>query len=590
MSQYPRQNRGNYGPGPPRGYGNNNNNNGYPGLGGPAVGPQHFNGGGRGGPPQQYGQYNRGPPNNYGQQQYGQQQGGGYGQQQHQQMQPQHYSQQQRVPPPPLVPSEVAPLVPSATMAPAPLAAPVAQAQAQPVVPVTMRIGNVIWTEFKDAVGKTYYSNGVKSTYEHPSVFAAEEAAKGKKRRREDEIKQSVEEMKKEMEAKYKTKEEKVKAFKDMLEEMGVSSSVNFAAAQKMCEFEARWYACKTQGERKQAFAEYSTQSGKREQERAKREAREKKVNWLGMLKEHKELNGRSSYADWQSRLSKDQRFNILEVNERERVFYEYVDELDKIAERAERLKLEQTQKDFTSYLETLPMIDRQSTWEGTLGFLMKIKDERASLLLPFESPTDREFSHTQFRKHIGKLQAEFERQNRDKEEVEREKMQHVLQEMFSKGDIGLHTRWRQFLDTAEGKKKVRPVMQQGEAVAKNVFEEFMDTRLLKYQRVKNDLVDWIVMKKSVNGAEAVLFVKGLGEYEDFEKLFEDDARAKGEFCNKDFCIAKIFYEDCQTAEEVKDSLSPVPNRKRREVEGGGGESDDSEEEGECSEGEVEED
>ena len=38
--------------------------------------------------------------------------------------------------------------------------------------------------------------------------------------------------MKKEMEVKYKTKEEKVKAFKDMLEEMGVSSRYEVARSE----------------------------------------------------------------------------------------------------------------------------------------------------------------------------------------------------------------------------------------------------------------------------------------------------------------------------------------------------------------------
>ena len=63
------------------------------------------------------------------------------------------------------------------------------------------------------------------------------------------------------------------------------------------------------------------TQSGKREQERAKREAREKRENWIGMLKEVKELNSDSRYGEWQGKLAKDKRFNLIaEVSERERV------------------------------------------------------------------------------------------------------------------------------------------------------------------------------------------------------------------------------------------------------------------------------
>ncbi|GMH95943.1 hypothetical protein TrVE_jg11894 [Triparma verrucosa] len=466
-----------------------------------------------------------------------------------------------------------------------------------PSQPVTLLIGTVLWTAFKDAVGKTYYSNGVKSTYDHPSTFTAEEDARGKKRIRDERAKKSIEDMKKDMRTKYVTKEEKVKAFKGMLEEMGVGSGVAFSSAQRMCEGEERWYACKTQGERKQAFAEYLTQSGKREQERAKREAREKRENWIGMLKEVKELNSDSRYGEWQGKLAKDKRFNLIaEVSERERVFVEYIDELGKIAERSERLKLEQAQKDFSTYLETLPMIDRQSTWEGTLGFIRKIKDERASLLLPYESPTDRELSHDQFRKHIAKLQATHERSNRDKQLVEREDMTEVLQGMFAKGGVGLQTRWREFIDLAGEDKKVRLVLEQGESVAKNVFEEFIDNRLLKYQRGKNGLVDWIVAKKSVTGVEALGLISGLEGYDDLVAIFEGDDQARRDFCNPDFCIAKIFFEECKSAEVVVRgrSLSPVPNRgggagggtgKGAGAGVGGANSDsESEEEGECSE------
>lgn len=61
------------------------------------------------------------------------------------------------------------------------------------------------------------------------------------------------------------------------------------------------------------------------------------------MLKEVKELNSDSRYGEWQGKLAKDKRFNLIaEVSERERVFVEYIDELGKIAERSERLKLEQ--------------------------------------------------------------------------------------------------------------------------------------------------------------------------------------------------------------------------------------------------------
>lgn len=113
------------------------------------------------------------------------------------------------------------------------------------------------WTKHVDPKsGKTYYFNGVSTTWNNPLEFEDrallknepdfQSPSKKKKTEKNDDIHFT-----------YNNKEEAVATFKCLLLEKGIIPNLKWNEVQKICCIDTRWQALNTIGERKQALAEY---------------------------------------------------------------------------------------------------------------------------------------------------------------------------------------------------------------------------------------------------------------------------------------------------------------------------------------------
>jgi hypothetical protein len=129
----------------------------------------------------------------------------------------------------------------------------------------------------------------------------------------------------------YASAAEAMEAFKDLLQQQQISSAAKFKEVQDLCGHDPRWEALKTQGEKRQALAEYQTKRLKQEKEESKVKAKKHREAFLRMLAEHTDIDVRTRWRQAQEMLREDIRFkNVDDAREREDLFQEFINELEK--------------------------------------------------------------------------------------------------------------------------------------------------------------------------------------------------------------------------------------------------------------------
>jgi hypothetical protein len=204
------------------------------------------------------------------------------------------------------------------------------------------------WHEYEDAAsGKTYYSDGVTTTWEKPAGFKSEtEKTKVKEVQPEPQAKKKKAGPK--IETVFNNREEAIAAFKGLLLAKGLAPTLKWHEVVKLCSSDSRWEACEdalTVGERRQALAEYQTKRAnelrtleRQERIRAKEAFGKLLTETLPLVPSFSAWS--SNFSDVRTALSKDDRFYAVEEEgTRESLFLDFCEEFRKREERKKRSK-----------------------------------------------------------------------------------------------------------------------------------------------------------------------------------------------------------------------------------------------------------
>jgi FF domain len=229
------------------------------------------------------------------------------------------------------------------------------------------------WVEYVDTqTGKTYYSNGVSTTWEKPESFKA--SARVTSENNDEDHPRKKKKAPNVKITEFTSKSEAIVGFKGLLLAKDVQPTTKWNDVVKICSSDPRWEACKilTQGERKQALAEYQTKRANdlRDQERGERmRAKEGFTKLLtDILSSIESFNPQTSrFLVMRDYLSKDDRFYAVEDEEtRESLFLEFCEEVRKRDERKKRNKKREAKASLLSFLrdnEESGELTYASTW-----------------------------------------------------------------------------------------------------------------------------------------------------------------------------------------------------------------------------------
>lgn len=476
------------------------------------------------------------------------------------------------------------------------------------------------WTEYQDqASGKTYYYDGVRTTWDKPDDFESlssnnsagsagkrprtnavdEAAATASKKKKKDNGKSSSETC-------YNNKAEAMAAFKGLLLAKDVSPTLKWNDVVKMCSSDARWEACSTMGERKQALAEFQTRRANELREQKRQEKVRAKEAFVSLLTEvlpnvrafHATGGNDTGFGEVRDSLSKDDRFYAVEEErKREELFYDFVEELRKREERQRRGRKRDAKDAFVAFLkyrEEGAGLTFASTWTSFLASLEeKDKLDKRFIVSPVMSDSDRQLYFADYVIELQAVEDEKRRRIRDArrraEKAQRDAYRDTLRLMATQGKIIPSSRWRNFEDVICSEGTFGPVSEQDRDAPRDMFEDFVEDWADSYRRDKVFLSRLFSSSKSLTvtvDAQYEDFTKTLLEVAAYSPDVYSDARR---VINREEPIssAKLFFNELVLQAKIDDKSSVSFGRRR----GGAGNRDESSsDEGEIVEdGEVQE-
>ncbi|CAH8576364.1 unnamed protein product [Schistosoma haematobium] len=156
--------------------------------------------------------------------------------------------------------------------------------------------------------------------------------------------------------------EVRVRRFREMLVEMQVSAFSTWEKELHKIVFDPR-YLLLASKERKQTFEAYVKERAEEERREKKSKLKEKKEKFIELMDEAG-LNSKSSFGDFTSKFSKDDRFKAIEKSrDREAMFQDYLVELRKREKEDKHREKEKVKIDFFNLLKEQKSINRYTHW-----------------------------------------------------------------------------------------------------------------------------------------------------------------------------------------------------------------------------------
>mmetsp|Transcript_12989 Transcript_12989/g.24712 ORF Transcript_12989/g.24712 Transcript_12989/m.24712 type:complete len:513 (-) Transcript_12989:694-2232(-) len=295
----------------------------------------------------------------------------------------------------------------------------------------------------------------------------------------------------------YNSKTEAIAAFKGLLLAKDIAPTTKWNDVVRICADDARWEACTTLGERKQALAEYQTKRAnelrdvKRQEKVRAKEAYQRLLN--DMLPTAKGFTpGTSRFMDVRDSLAKDDRFYAVDdETAREELFYDFVEELRKREERTKRNKKREAKEAFLAFLKVREedgKLTFASTWPSFLSSLDETErnDSRFSVS-PNLSDSDRQLYFADYVIELQTIEDEKRRRIRDArrraEKAQRDAYRILLRTMAEAGSILPSTRWRSVEEKVASDPSFEPVQAQGREVPRELFDDFVREWNDEYRR-----------------------------------------------------------------------------------------------------------
>ncbi|VVC37261.1 Hypothetical protein CINCED_3A007955 [Cinara cedri] len=229
--------------------------------------------------------------------------------------------------------------------------------------------------------------------------------------------------------------ETRITQFREMLSEKEVSAFSTWEKELHKIVFDPR-YLLLTSKERKQVFEKYVKERADEERQE-KRNKMKMRREAFRILMEEANLSTKTSYSEFSSKNSKDERYkNIEKSREREGLFNEYMVELRKQEKEEKALRREQARKQFIELLKDHSEIDRHSRWAE-----IKKKLDHDSRYKAVDSSTLREdyfIDYIRVLKDERKKEKEREHKDKDKHSHKRDKRDKEDKELSTKIDSKL--------------------------------------------------------------------------------------------------------------------------------------------------------
>mmetsp|Transcript_57049 Transcript_57049/g.137918 ORF Transcript_57049/g.137918 Transcript_57049/m.137918 type:complete len:573 (+) Transcript_57049:92-1810(+) len=299
-------------------------------------------------------------------------------------------------------------------------------------------------------------------------------------------VEEPREEEEKEEEPEWASPEERRAAFVELLQEKGVKPTMKWEEALKLVQEDRRFNALNTAGERKQCFAEFVTQTKKRAKEEEREKRKRAKDDFIAALSDWEDLRVTSRYKEAAEAFCDKEFFKLIEEDERDELFQDFLDEHEKkIREDRRKKRKEYVEKVKTVYAEN-EEISVLSRWRDVQDILRD--NETYKWLSKLEALTSWEewIQETEKKELESKSKGKFrtERKTRDA-------FKQLLKDNQEKGAIKMTTHWRDLSQTIQDEPGYLNLLPQSGATPHDLFDDFIDELNERYKEDRAKIKKW---------------------------------------------------------------------------------------------------
>mmetsp|Transcript_47930 Transcript_47930/g.111116 ORF Transcript_47930/g.111116 Transcript_47930/m.111116 type:complete len:561 (-) Transcript_47930:9-1691(-) len=345
------------------------------------------------------------------------------------------------------------------------------------------RLNTTSWKEYKTADGRDYYYNPLtkQSVWDMPMEL---------KRLRGLARDEESEEERQEEAPEWATPEERRGAFRELLEEKGVRCTMKWEEALKLIQEDRRFNALNTAGERKQVFAEFVTQTKKREKEEEREKRKRAKDDFIAALNDWEELKVSSRYKEAAEAFCERDFFKLIEEEERDELFQDFMDEHEKkVREDRRKKRKEYVEKIKIIYSEN-DEITVLSRWRDVQEILRD--NETFKWLSKLEALTSwEEWIAEREKKEVeAKSKAKFRA-----ERSARDAFRQLVKESHEKGVIKVGTLWREFAAVAQDDPKYVNLLSYPGSTPHDLFDDYIEDLSERYKEDRAKIKKWAKAK-----------------------------------------------------------------------------------------------
>mmetsp|Transcript_38904 Transcript_38904/g.70159 ORF Transcript_38904/g.70159 Transcript_38904/m.70159 type:complete len:572 (+) Transcript_38904:70-1785(+) len=377
------------------------------------------------------------------------------------------------------------------------------------------KLNNTSWKEYKTADGRDYFYNPItkQSVWEMPAELKRLRGL-AKEDESDDEKEEDEKKEEKEEEPEWKTQEERRAAFCDVMLEKGVKSTMKWEEALKLIQDDRRFNALPSAGERKQVFAEWTAKRKKVEKEEEREKKKKAKDDFVDALTNWKDIKVTSRYKDAAEAFCEEEWFKLMEEEDRDEVFQDFMDDYEKKAKEERRKKRKEYVDKVKELYVASEKISVTSRWREVQS---EFRDnEHFRWLTKLEALTSWEewvldAEKTELAEKT-KVKFRAERKNRDA-------FREILRKDGDAGKIKANTHWGDYAETVVKDDRYLNLIAQPGSTPHDLFDDYVEELNDKYNQDRNKI-------KKLAKSKGMVFTPS-STYEWFKEQLKDEAAFK---------------------------------------------------------------
>jgi len=341
------------------------------------------------------------------------------------------------------------------------------------------------WKEYKTADGRDYFYNPTtkQSVWEMPAEL---KAIRQMQKQQQEESSDEQQEEEKEEEPEWNSQEERKKAFTDLLSEKNVKSTMKWEEVSKLIGEDRRFNALTTAGERKQVFAEWVSQSKKREKEEERERRKRAKDDMLEALAEWKDLTPTTRYRDAAEQFYDQDWFKLIEEDDRDDIFQDFMDEHEKKGKDERRKKRKEIVELIKKEYEENKDISVLSRWRDVQDALKENESFRWLTKLEALTSWEEWIGETEKKEIDAKSKEKFRQ-----ERLARDAFRDLLGTYHYDGKIKMDTHWRQIAKLVVDDSRYIKMVGTSGSTPHDLFDDFIEELGEKYKADRAQIKKW---------------------------------------------------------------------------------------------------